>query len=186
NRLWLTVGSKFLHNNYTGFEIQPTARLLWTPTPRQSVWGAVTRAVRTPSRVEEELQVTVLASTNPPLFFRAIGDGKFDSERLVGYEGGYRSLVTSKVYLDIAAFYNDYHRLLSVEPGAPFVETTPAPPHTVIPFFLRNGLLGSTTGIEIAPDWRPTRWWRLTGSYSYLHMDLKRKMNSLDPSTVSS
>ena len=186
NQLWLTIGSKFLHNNYTGFEIQPTARLLWTPNPRQTVWGAVTRAVRTPSRVEEDLQVTGLVGTNPPLFFRAIGDGKFDSERLIGYEAGYRNLVTSELYLDITTFYNDYHRLLSLEPGAPFVEASPAPPHTVVPLFLRNGLLGSTSGVEIEPDWRPTHWWRLTGSYSYLHMDLKKEASSLDSSTASS
>jgi len=186
NQLWLTVGSKFLHNNYTGFEIQPTARLLWTPSPRQTVWGAVTRAVRTPSQVEEDLQVTGLVGANPPVFFRAIGDGKFDSERLIGYEAGYRNLVTSKLYLDITTFYNDYHRLLSLEPGAPFVETSPDPPHLVVPFFLRNGLLGSTTGVEIAPDWRPTHWWRLAGSYSYLHMDLKKEASSLDSSSASS
>lgn len=186
NQLWLTVGSKFLHNNYTGFEFQPTARLLWTPSPRQTVWGAVTRAVRTPSRLEEDLQVTGLVGTNPPLFFRAIGDGKFDSERLIGYEAGYRSLVTSKLYLDIATFYNNHHSLLSVEPGAPFLETAPPPPHLVVPLFLRNGLLGSTSGVEIAPEWRPTGWWRLTGSYSYLHMDLQRGASSLDSSSVSS
>ena len=46
-QLWLTIGSKFLHNNYTGFEIQPTARLLWAPSPRHTVWGAVTRGANT-------------------------------------------------------------------------------------------------------------------------------------------
>src|SRR6266404_2082662 len=62
DQLSLTIGSKFLHNGYSGFEIQPTARLLWTPSSRQTVWAAVTRAVRTPSRVEEDLQLTGLAT----------------------------------------------------------------------------------------------------------------------------
>jgi len=186
DKLSLTIGSKFLHNNYSGFEIQPTARLLWTPSSRQTVWGAVTRAVRTPSRVEEDLQLTALLAANPLTFVRVIGDRKFSSESLLGYEAGYRNLVSPKFYVDIAAFYNTYDHLLSGEPGAPFSESSPAPPHAVIPFFFRNGLLGNTAGFEIAPDWTPTHTWRLRGSYSYLHFDLSKEASSLDPSTVNS
>ncbi len=58
DHIWLTLGSKFEHNNYTGFELQPNVRLLWTPTAHQSAWVAVTRAVRTPSRLDEDLQLT--------------------------------------------------------------------------------------------------------------------------------
>ena len=186
NQLSLTIGSKFLHNGYSGFEVEPTARLLWTPSPRQTVWGAVTRAVRTPSRIEEDLQLTALLSPNPLTFFRVTGDRKFSSEHLIGYEAGYRTLLRSKFYLDIAAFYNNYSNLLSIEPGTPFSETSPPPPHVVFPFFFRNGLLGNTSGFEFAPDWTPTHSWRLRGSYSYLHFDLKKEGGSLDASTVSS
>jgi iron complex outermembrane receptor protein len=186
DRLSVTIGAKFLHNIYSGFEVQPSARLLWTPTPRQTVWAAVTRAVRTPSRVEEDDQLTGLLSPNPPTFLRFIGDGRFFSEQLVGYEAGYRNLVRPKFYVDIATFYNNYDHLLSLEPGAPFAESSPPPPHVVVPFLFRNRLLGTTSGIEIAPDWRPTGWWRLGGSYSYLHMDLRRKAGSLDAATARS
>ncbi len=186
DKLSLTIGSKFLHNNYSGFEIQPTARLLWTPSSRQTVWGAVTRAVRTPSRVEEDLELTAFGGPAPLTFYRIAGDRKFSSESLIGYEAGYRSLVGPKFYMDIAAFYNNYDHLLSIEPGAPFTESSPAPTHTVIPFFFRNGLLGNTTGFEIAPDWTPTRTWRLRGSYSYLHIDLNKRASSLDASSANS
>jgi iron complex outermembrane receptor protein len=186
DKLSLTIGSKFLHNNYSGFEIEPTARLLWMPSSRQTVWGAVTRAVRTPSRVEEDLQITALLAANPPTFLRVIGNRKFSSESLLGYEAGYRSLVGPKFHLDFAFFYNNYDHLLSAEPGAPFSESSPPPPHAIIPFFFGNGLLGRTAGFEIAPDWTPTRTWRLRGSYSYLHIDLQKSASSLDPSTVNS
>jgi iron complex outermembrane recepter protein len=186
NRLSLTIGSKFLHNIYSGFEVEPGARVLWTPNARQTVWAAVTRAVRTPSRVEEDLQLTGILAPNPLTFYRIVGDGGFSSENLIGYEAGYRSLVKPRFYVDIAAFYNNYHDLLSIEPGAPFSETSPAPTHTVVPLFFRNGLLGNTSGFEIAPDWTPTGWWRLRGSYSYLYMDLKKKGTSLDTTTASS
>src|SRR5467141_2101872 len=186
DQLSLTIGSKFLHNGYSGFEIEPAARLLWTPSSRQTVWGAVTRAVRTPSRVEEDLQLTGLAAPTPLTFFRIIGDRTFSSESLIGYEAGYRSLVGPKFHVVIAAFSNNYDHLLSVEPGAPFSESSPPAPHTVIPFFFRNGLLGHTAGFEIAPDWTPTRIWRLRGSYSYLHIDLGKKASSLDTSSANS
>ncbi len=186
NRLSLMVGSKFLHNNYSGFDIQPSARLLWTPRQQHSLWAAVTRAVRTPSRVEEDLQITGLFTASPPVFFRLVTNRDFSSERLTSYETGYRGLIRPYLYLDIAAFYNHYDRLLSAEPGTPFTETAPSPAHLVIPFSLGNGLLGATSGGEIASDWTPTRSWRLKGSYSYLNMDLKRSAGSLDPSTVGS
>jgi iron complex outermembrane receptor protein len=186
SQLSLTLGSKFLHETYSHFEFEPTVRLLWTPNPRQTVWAAVTRAVRTPSRVEEDLQLTALITPNPLTFVRVIGDRGFSTEHLLGYEVGYRSLINAKLNLDIAAFYNNYDHLLSIEPGAPFSETSPPPAHVVVPFFFGNGLLGNTAGFEIAPEWAPTSTWRVRASYSYLYMDLSAKTGSLDPSTVAS
>ena len=58
DHLWLTLGSKFEHNNYSGFEVQPNVLLLWAPTAHQSLWAAVTRAVRTPSRLDQDFQLT--------------------------------------------------------------------------------------------------------------------------------
>ena len=186
DQLSVTFGSKFLHNNYSGFEIEPTARLLWKVRPQQIVWAAVTRAVRTPSRIDEDLQLTAFLSSNPLAFVRIVGDRKFASEDLIGYETGYRTLIKPRLHLDVAAFYNDYTNLQSIEPGVPFVESSPSPSHFVLPFMFRNGLSGKTAGFEIAPDWTPIRWWRLRGSYSYLHMDLSKEPTSQDASTISS
>jgi iron complex outermembrane receptor protein len=186
NRLSLTIGSKFLHYSYSGFDIEPDARLLWTPSTQHSAWLAVTRAVRTPSRIEEDLQLTALLRPSPPTFFRVAGDRGFSSEHLIGYEAGYRGLMRPNLYLDIAAFHNSYNHLLSVEPGTPFTETSPSPSHLVLPLSFRNGLLGSTSGAEIESDWTPMRWLRLKGSYSYLHIDLKDAAGSLDASTATS
>ena len=183
DRFYITIGSKFLHNIYTGFEIQPSARLLWTPTARQTIWAGFTRAVRTPSRIEEDDLLSGLLSTSPLTFIRLIGDGKFTSEHLRSYEAGYRTLLTPTFHLDVATFYNNYDDLLSIEPGTPFSETSPSPTHFVVPLFIRNGALGSTYGLEIAPDWRPVEWWRLGGAYSFLHMDIAKSAGSLDSST---
>jgi iron complex outermembrane receptor protein len=186
NRLALTVGSKFLHNNYTGFEIQPTARVMFTPSPRQSLWGAVTLAVRTPSRVEEHLQFNALVDPSVPIFVRLTGDEGFTSEQLVGYEGGYRFLPRPDFFVDVAAFYNDYDDLLSVEVQDPFLESSPPPDRVVLPVLFRNLVRGTTSGFETAAAWSPKPWWRLRGSYSYLHLDFENKPGSADASTVAS
>ena len=180
DRLSLTIGSKLLHSSFTGFDAEPSVRLLWTPDARQSIWGAVTRAVRTPSDLEDTLQSTSLRSANPPEFNRTTGDRQFTSETLLGFEAGYRNFLSPRFSTDVAVFYNLYHHLLSIEPGEPFLEDSPTPPHLIFPFVNRNGLEGTTAGFEVVPNWKPREWWRLEGSYAYLHLDLHARPGSLD------
>src|SRR4030095_8746876 len=92
-QLSLTVGSKFEHNNYTGFEIQPNARLLWFARPRHTLWTAISRAVRTPSRAEHDSRVVSSISPGPgglPIVATALGNRNFLSESLRAHEVGYR------------------------------------------------------------------------------------------------
>jgi len=184
--LWLTIGSKIVRTDFSGFGAEPSVQLLWTSGGHQTWWVSVTRALRTPSDIEETFAASGLVSASPLTILRFTNNGKFVPERLLGYETGYRSLLCSRLSVDIAAFRNRYNNLLSVESGAPFLEASPPPQHSVIPLFLGNGLYGSTSGFEIAPDWRPVARWRLNGSYSYLHMNLKVKLGSRDVSTVKS
>jgi len=185
HRVSLTMGSKLEHNNYTGFEVQPNARLLWAPNTRQSYWVSVSRAVRTPSRLEENIQLTDFATVVPlPVYLRVVGNGNFFSEVLYGYEAGYRTLVTPHFSIDLALFHNNYNYLSSFQVGSFFLETAPLPVHAVLPLLTTNGIKGTTNGIEVAPDWRPTRWWELKGSYSYLSMDLQKRTGSNDPTSV--
>ena len=188
DRLWLTMGSKFLHNNFSGFEFQPTARLLWTPSSHHSIWASFARAVRTPSRVEEHLRFTALLLPSLPAFLRLTGDGGFTSEELMGYELGYRSTLHPALFVDVAAFFNDYDDLLSVEADTPFLEIETDPPafRVILPVLLRNGLVGETTGGEIAPTWAPRDWWRLKGSYAFLRINLTNKPGSIDGSSATS
>jgi iron complex outermembrane recepter protein len=184
DKLSLTVGAKLLHSSFAGFDVEPSLRLMWTPAPRRSIWGAVTRAVRTPSDTEDTLVTTSLGSTDPLEFTRTQGDGSFTSETLLGYEAGYRSLISSTFSIDVAAFHNRYDHLLSVEPGAPFTETQPPPAHLIFPLENGNGVRGTTSGFEIAPDWKPASAWRLEWSYSWLFMDMQRKPGSGDTFTA--
>src|SRR5260370_16942067 len=124
-----------LRETESQLEVEPAGGLVWTPNPRQTIWGAVTRGVRTPSRVEEDLQLTALMTPNPLTFFRVIGDRGFSTEHLLGYEVGYRSLIRPKFNLYMAAFYNNYDHLLTIDPVPPFSEISPPPPHVFSPFF---------------------------------------------------
>jgi len=187
--LRLTVGSKFEHNAFTGFEFEPNVRLLWTMTPNQSIWTAVSRAVRTPALTEEGLRLTSAVvppgiPQNPtpfPALITVYGSHNFQSEDLLAYELGYRVQVTNTLSTDVATFYNRYSNLRTAEPGAPFVEGNPVPTDIVVPFVAANKMGGGTYGAELIADWKVTPKWRLVGSYSYLQMDIAKNSNSLDP-----
>ncbi len=193
NRLRLTFGSKFEHNDFTGFEVQPNARLLWTLTPNQSVWTAVSRAVRTPALTEEGLRLNQAVvppgtPTNPtpfPAVITVFGSHQFQSEDLLAYELGYRVQATSSFSADIATFYNSYSNLRTAEPGTPFLEGSPAPTDLVVPFVAGNKMGGGTYGVELFADWKVVPKWRLVGSYSYLQMDIRKNSDSLDPTPDS-
>ncbi|HEY4382243.1 MAG TPA: TonB-dependent receptor [Acidobacteriaceae bacterium] len=179
-KLSLILGSKFEHNNRSGFEYQPNGRLLWTPTTHQTVWAAVTRAVRTPSRLDQDLQLTDFVKASPPVFLRVVGDKNFRSERLLGTEVGYRALLANRLYFDVSIFRNDYNDLYGYGPGSLILESTPAPVHFILQEPLANALKGDTSGGEIAPDWRPASWLELKGSYSYLHLHVHDKPGFTD------
>jgi iron complex outermembrane recepter protein len=186
HRLTLTVGSKVEHNNYTGFEVQPSVRLLWNRTPQQAFWASITRAARTPSRLDADIQFTDLVEATPlPSFVRVYGNRQFHSEEVIAYEAGFRSLIRPSLYLDLAAFCNQYDYIYSFQVGAAFLEASPGPAHVILPFRTANGIKGSAGGFEVAPDWKPVSWWELRAAYSYLNLDLDTKSWSNDPVNVS-
>jgi iron complex outermembrane receptor protein len=188
NRLTLSLGTKLIHTNFTGLQWQPSARLLWTPTQKQSLWTAFTHAVRTPSDAEENFSLAGfigISSGGLPFFARFNPNPHFRPEELNGYELGYGCLLARKFYFAAASFFNHYGDLFSEDiTGSPFVETNPAPTHLLLPAQFGNGLVGTTKGVEIAPEWQPLSFWRLRAAYSFLQMDLRRGTNSLDIGTA--
>jgi iron complex outermembrane receptor protein len=185
DKLWVTFGSKFEHNIFTGWENEPSGRILWTPTAHQTLWGAVTRAVRTPSRIDENLSLTGFVSTSPPIYVCLCDNGKFVSETLLGYEAGYRRLISSRLYVDVAAFHNKYNDLESYGDVSISLQPTPPPFSVLLSLPFANGIMGSTSGGEIAPDWKPTSWMEMRASYSYVTMNLEDKSTHSKTSYVS-
>ncbi|MGH6960564.1 MAG: TonB-dependent receptor plug domain-containing protein, partial [Dongiaceae bacterium] len=192
DELRLIVGSKFEYNSFTGFEVQPTARMIWTPDDRQALWGAVSRATRTPSQSAESIGINSVLGPADPLnpfpnrfLLSVLGNDAQKSEDMIAFELGYRAQITDDLSFDVASFYNIYDNLLSVEPtsltpsGAPLPIFNPfcfiiAIPGCLITGESEFGNLGSARsyGVELATDWQATTWWRLQGAYTYLHLDL--------------
>lgn len=180
-RLALTLGAKFEHNDYSGFEIQPSARLAWTPSQQHTVWGAVSRAVRTPARVEHDVIYNLAAFPNPdgPLTTVTIfGNRDFQAEELLAYELGYRFQPFSRLSLDLATFYNVYNDLRVSEPGFPFFAATAVPPRVIVPLRIANRMHGETYGVELAGTLMATEWWRLQAGYTWLEMQLRQSPGS--------
>jgi iron complex outermembrane receptor protein len=162
----LTLGTKLEHNRWTGFEVQPSARLAWVPNESHTLWGAISRAVRTPTRYDED--IVFYTAAGAPLLE---GSDRFVSEEMLAYELGYRAQIRTGLLLDVATYYNTYDHLRSYEP-------TPA---TVLPYHFGNQLDADTWGFELRMSAQAASWWRLHAGYAYLNKVLGLDPQSLDP-----
>ena len=164
DKLRLTAGSKFEHNPYTGFEYQPQIRAVWTPARQHTVWAAISRAVRTPPRVELSLlgRISQINPSPPPSeFLLYMGNPNAKSEILHAFELGYRFAWREKFWLDATAYYNAYRDLTGLSaPGAPIIH--PAPFFVDIPLNVVNVQNGQTHGLELMAKFAPVRRWNIS------------------------
>jgi iron complex outermembrane recepter protein len=186
-RLYLTVGTKLEHNDYTGFEVMPSVGATWSPSDRHMVWVAVSKALRAPSRLDTNLFLNIgniAAPGNTPILLRLLGNPQFLDERLIAYETGYRTMVSKRFSIDVAAYYNDWKHTQTTEPSGFFFEPTPLPAHEVQTLMYENLMHGETHGIEITANWKVKDWWSIssgfTRAYKHFHVDPK----SADTQTV--
>ena len=182
DKLWLTIGSKFEHNDYSGFEGQPSAKILWAPHNQHRLWAGVSRAVRTPSRFEQDFDT--LTSVIPPqgilpvpIALQLQANPNYRSEEVIAYEAGYRTTFSKSVSLDVTGFYNDYRDLRFPRQGdLQFNEDS-----LTLPLSFTNELRGKTYGIEVATVWQMLDWWRWDVNYSWLRTELDDSIG--DPRT---
>jgi iron complex outermembrane receptor protein len=184
DRVHLFLGTKLEMNSYSGLEVQPSVRVLYTPDEKNSFWLAVSRAVRTPSRFEEDGRITLNRTLDPnsglPVTADTRGNTGLESEKLFAYEVGYRAQPTKALSIDIAAFANVYDDLRSFDPAGPGLELTPPVPHIRIPVDVQNKLRGESYGVELATNWNVTQDWRLSASYTFLTLQLHQSTSSTD------
>lgn len=181
-RLRFMLGTKLEHNAYTGFEVQPSGRIMWNVNNSNALFAAVTRAVRTSSRVETDYTTTALANPTVPAYVRLLPNPDFESEKLTAYELGYRVRPDPSVYVTISGFFNHLDDTLSTELSRAFVETAPPPARLILPVTFRNGLHGNSHGVEVTGDYRPVTWWRSALNYSLLRVQMTPDPGSADVS----
>ncbi len=163
--LSFTLGTKLEHNDYTGFEYEPDVRANWSLTASQSVWGAISRAVRTPSRLDRDL-----SEAGPPYLVLLEGSSQFESETLIAYELGYRAQLSSTFTTSVSGFYNQYDD----------VRSTSFTPATVLPLYFANNLEGDTYGVEFSGNYQISDKWSMHAGYTLLREHLRVKPGASD------
>jgi len=161
DRLKITLGTKIEHNDYTGMEIQPSGRLLFKVNSNNNVWASVSRAVRTPSRVENSGQIVLEPLPVPPFPKIVVyGNPEIVAEEVLAYEAGYRYSASGKFSVDLAIFYNKYESLTD------YIASSP------ISISFNNGLEGDRYGLEASSQWRPLSWLMAELNYSYINLEM--------------
>jgi iron complex outermembrane recepter protein len=159
------LGSKLEHNDYTGYEVEPNARLEWSFAPNQALWSAISRAARTPSRIDRDI-----SQPAPPALVILAGSGAFGSEYVTAYELGLRGEVAARLTGSISAFYNVYGD----------VRSTSFTPNTILPLYFANNLEGDTHGLELSGNYQVLADWALHAGYNLLEEHLHVKPGQLD------
>lgn len=181
DRLNLTLGTKLEHNDYTGWELQPSGRLALKITDRQTAWFAASRAISTPSRAEDDIRINrqVVAAGPPPVLLSMFGSREIDSKELIAFELGYRIQPHDRITFDLATFYNLYDKQRSLE--ARPLDFSELPANIVLPYQIGNLIDGETYGFELASNWQVTDWWRLKAHYTFWRLALHKDPASTDP-----
>ena len=179
NDLRFTAGVKAENNNYSGWDVEPSARVIWSPGNNQALWAAITRSVTTPSDLEENFH---LQASAPGLVFEVLGNRNFKSEQITGYELGYRRMVAKSLLVDLAGYRNQYGRLQSFSEPA----TSTSGGVTTVDIQYTNQIAGSASGLELATEAEIKPWWHLDANYSFLNSEFVARGATSDISSTGS
>jgi len=167
--LRLTLGARSEHNDYTGTEFLPSARLAWTWAANEMIWAAASRTDRAPSRLDHDTFVPGQA----PFLLR--GGPDVLAETADDYEIGYRGQITSAASVSATVFHTVYDRLRTeqVDPSFTYL-------------YYGNGMQGTTSGIELWGSYQATPIWRLNAGFSRLRQEFNLTPYSIDIGTLQS
>jgi iron complex outermembrane recepter protein len=155
----MVVGIKLEDDPYWGWTPLPDGRFSWQMTDNSDLWAAASRAIRSPTPFDDEVQEKMGSAV-----FLA-GNTRFRPESVTAYELGSREQAAATLSVSVAAFYNVYDDLRTVEPA----------PVTVLPLYWGNLMRGDTYGVEAWANWQATDWWRLSPGFTALHEQLRFK-----------
>jgi len=179
DRWFLYAGVKLEDNYFRGFAAEPSFRIAWTPSTKQTLWAAVSDAHRAPSYRDVGLKATLAALPGPAAVV-LLGNRGFEDEVVLAYELGYRTQIYKRLSIDLASFFNRYYDLQSIEPLPPFIEPNTSPALLILPKTFANNLYGTTGGVEASVHWKVTDRWTVSPGYSFLKIHLHTKPASQD------
>ncbi len=183
DNLWLTVGTRVEHNAFTGFDLEPSARLAWTATPNSTFWLSAGRAVRQPARAEADIDVELGSASlgaGTPAVLYLLGNPDLSAERMTDYEAGYRAQMSRSLSFDAATFISFYRDLETMEPLAPAIVPDDGTDVMELPYLYGNGAKAIDYGGELAVNWNVARRWRMSSAYSMLHVNYRLNSASMD------
>ena len=190
----LTLGVKLEGNSYTGTEVQPNLRASWVPSEKLTWWGAISRAMRTPSRVDTDTAINIsiippfgLDPNNPlPTLLQVLGQQGFQSEQVDAYELGVRWMPLPQLAVDLATFYNNYTNLRSYNIGDAKMQDINGTMYLVLPLELANNIQGHSSGFELLTTWQASPSTRFRFAYSLLDIKLEdTKPNDFSANIIS-
>lgn len=169
--LQLTLGVKVEDNDFTGTEVQPSIRLAWTPDDKRTLWSSLSRSVRTPNRLDDD--IVVISPASPTFFIE--GNREFESEEVITWELGYRNSLTEKLSLDTTLFFNEYDKMRGVD----YAGSPPRNPR------IENTREGSGRGLELMFHYAASPQWAVYFGGSFFDLDLDSKKGFIDPGVDS-
>jgi len=170
DRCYFTYGCRLEYNSYGKLQSEPTVRLLFLPSERQSAWMAVSRAARMPTRDNASINsFSNVGGPGVPVFFHTRGNPGIQPENLMAYEIGYRAAPTDNFSWDIAGYINDYRKLIAYDIAPPVV----SPPYVLLPIQFDNSMHGITYGAELTGTLQVSKTWRWLCSYSVFESNIQ-------------
>ena len=180
-KLDMIVGVKIENNNrlQAKMELQPSIRFNYHLSETSTVWSALSRAIRSPTRAEQDATLSIImpanvyipaidAAFNFPLIATLTPTGMYDAEELISLEAGYRSSLAENMRIDIAAFYSQFNGLPGAQINTPPTLNIGPPQHYTMSASLINSTDFETHGVEISLWWQPFEQWQGRLNYSYV------------------
>ncbi len=190
DHLFLTLGIKAENDYFSNFDLEPNIRLAWALSKQMTLWSAISRAERSPTRRDIGLNAGLAVfpdpgGSNTPVEVVILGTPNFTNEHVVTSEAGFRAQPNERLSVDVSTFFNYYDDLQTLEPGPEFFEPSPAPARFVVPITFGNLMYGTTEGGELSVNLKLTDRWTLSPGYAFLEMHLHAERASQDGISVA-
>ncbi len=166
----LILGARLEHEDVVGTYLQPSARVLYTPSEHQTWWAAASRAVRTPSQVEQDIALVVGVIPGPPdQFVTYFGARDVEPETVDALELGYRARPHERLTIDATAYFKRYSDLIQYQQGAPI----PSGLDVIVPFTASNVAEADSLGFELSAEWLARSDTRVSLAWTLQELDIK-------------